>query len=98
MNDQAIAPHDAERARYLAQFEALSRELGTPLRVDRAAEVERNLSLLEDYARAAGLFRPEETLEFRLSQFLARWRLGEALAPMERGTPGPKVVSRPGHN
>ena len=56
---------------------------------ERAAEVERRLSAIEDYARSAGLFRPEETLEFRLSQFLARWRLGEALAPMERsGGPG----------
>jgi hypothetical protein len=32
------------------------------------------------------MFRPQETLEFRLSQFLARWRLGEALTPTERWT------------
>ena len=86
MNGQVIAPIDEERARYLVQFETLSRELTTPLPVDRAAEIERTLSLLEDYARRAGLFRPEETLEFRLGRFVARWRLGEALVPMERGT------------
>ena len=43
---------------------------------------ERKLSMREDYARRTGLFRP---LEMRLSRFLARWRLGEAFAPMERG-------------
>jgi hypothetical protein len=89
MNDQAIASLDEERARYLIQFEALSRELAAPLLIDRAAEIERKLSMVEEIARRSGLFRPEETLEFRLSRFLARWRLGEALAPMERsGGPG----------
>jgi hypothetical protein len=43
-------------------------------------------TVIDDCARSAGLFRPEESLEFRLLRFLARWRLGEALAPMERGT------------
>ena len=51
-------------------------------------EIERNLSLLEDYAHAAGLFRPEEQLEFRLGRFIARWRLGEALASIERRPKG----------
>jgi N6-adenosine-specific RNA methylase IME4 len=95
MNDQPLAPIDVQRQQCLAQFEALSRELANPLPVDRAAEVEKGLGRLEDYARSAGLFRPEESLEFRLGRFMARWRLGEALSPMERGTPGPKShVSR----
>jgi N6-adenosine-specific RNA methylase IME4 len=85
-----LAPVDVDRQRSLAKFESLTGELAAPLPVDRAAQVELELSMLEDVARRAGLFRPEETLEIRLGRFLARWRLGEALAPMERGTPGPK--------
>lgn len=80
-----LAPIDVDRGHALAKFDRLSRELARPLPLDRAADVERELSELEDYARSAGLFRPEESLEFRLGRFLARWRLGEALAPMERG-------------
>jgi hypothetical protein len=84
-----VVSFDEERARYLIQFESLSRELAVPLLVDRAAEIERKLSMLEDIARRSGLFQPEETLEIRLNRFIARWRLGEALAPMERmGGPG----------
>jgi N6-adenosine-specific RNA methylase IME4 len=83
--DQSIESTDEQRQQWLTRFDALSRELTNPLPVDRAAEVERNLSLLEDYARSAGLFRPEEELEFRLGRFIARWRLGEALASIERG-------------
>jgi N6-adenosine-specific RNA methylase IME4 len=84
-----LAPVDVNRQRSLARFEALSSELAAPLPVDRAAQVELELSMLEDVARRAGLFRPEETLEFRLTRFMARWRLGEALAPMDRsGGPG----------
>ena len=56
MNDQPIVSLDEERARYLVQFEALARELATPLPVDRAAEIERKLSMLEDIARRSGLF------------------------------------------
>jgi hypothetical protein len=67
----------------LTSFRALLEQI----KVDKQAAVEAQ--------RVACLFRPEETLEFRLKRFLARWRLGEALAPMERGTPGPKsYVSR----
>jgi N6-adenosine-specific RNA methylase IME4 len=84
--NQALATVELNRERSLAKFEALTRALAKPLPVDRAADIERELSALEDYARRAGRFRPEETLEFRLSRFMARWRLGEALAPMERGT------------
>lgn len=84
-----LAPFDVDRRSALAKFETLSRELAHPLPIDRAVNVERELGRLEEDARAAGLFRPEETLEMRLSRFLARWRLGEALAPMDRsGGPG----------
>jgi hypothetical protein len=38
------------------QRKDVARELANPLPVDRAAEVERTLSVLEDYARRAGLF------------------------------------------
>lgn len=79
-----LASVDVDRQRALAQFEIISRELAQPVSVERAAEADRLSSMLEDYARSAGLFRPEESLEFRLLRFLARWRLGEALAPMER--------------
>jgi hypothetical protein len=71
-----LAPIDVERGHALAKFERLSRILAHPLSLDQAADVERELSLLEYYARSAGLFRPEESLEFRLGRFLARWRLG----------------------
>jgi hypothetical protein len=50
-----LLPIEAERNRSLAKFTRLSRELASPLPVDRVASIERELTALEDYARAAGL-------------------------------------------
>jgi N6-adenosine-specific RNA methylase IME4 len=77
-----------QRDRSLTRFESHMRELRLAPPVERVAEIDRELDLIEQYARDTGLFRPPEMLEFRIGRFVARWKLGEALAGIERA-PGP---------
>ena len=81
----------------LRKLEALTGQLTAPLPIDRAAVVEHDLSLLEDYARSAGLFRPEEHLELRLAR--SRSLASRRGAGADRARTGPgrgkKVVGSP---
>jgi hypothetical protein len=42
----------------------------------KLSKVERELDLLEQYARDTGLFRHPEMIEFRIGRLVSRWRLG----------------------
>jgi hypothetical protein len=72
-----------QRSRALARFEEHLRELALSPPLERLAAIERELDLIEQYARDTGLFRHEETIEFRLGRFMSRWKLGEALGRIE---------------
>jgi hypothetical protein len=73
-----------QRSKALGRFEEHVRELALSPPLERLAAIERELDLIEQYARDTGLFRREETIEFRLGRFMSRWKLGEALARIER--------------
>ena len=75
---------------FVSPFSFLARKL-LPCRspLERVAAIENELDLLEQYARYTGLFRHPEMMEFRIGRFVSRWRLGAALAKVERGnSPG----------
>jgi hypothetical protein len=55
-----------QRSKALARFEEHLRELALSPPLERLAAIERELDLIEQYARDTGLFRREETIEFRL--------------------------------
>jgi N6-adenosine-specific RNA methylase IME4 len=76
------------RQKTLTRFEGHLRELAVSPPLERIAEIDRELDLIEQHARDTGLFRDHEMLEFRIGRLVARWRLGEALARVERA-PGP---------
>jgi N6-adenosine-specific RNA methylase IME4 len=53
--------------------------------LERVAVIDKELDLIEQFARDTGLFRDQEMLEFRLGRLETRWHLGERLAKVERG-------------
>jgi N6-adenosine-specific RNA methylase IME4 len=56
-----------------------------PLPAEEAAENEALLGAMDDFARRSGLIGEPVQAEIWLTRFLNRWRLGEALAKIERG-------------
>ena len=75
---------DAQRDKTLARFEDHMRELAVSPPLERVAWLDKELHLLEQYARDTGLFRDPEMLEFRIGRLVTRWHLGERLAKVER--------------
>ena len=98
MNDIAIdrrsSPEerllDAQRDRVLARFEDYMRELAVSPPLERVAALDKELDLIEQYARDTGLFRDLEMLEFRIGRLVTRWHLGQRLMKAGRGKRGPK--------
>ena len=92
MNDIAtfnapLEPQSAidRRAKTLVRFESHLRELAVSPPLERVAVIDKELDLIEQFARDTGLFRDQEMLEFRLGRLVTRWHLGERLAKVERG-------------
>jgi N6-adenosine-specific RNA methylase IME4 len=73
-----------QRQKSLARFEGHMRELAVSPPLERIAAIDRELNLIEQYARDTGLFRDHEMLEFRIGRLVTRWHLGERLAKVER--------------
>jgi N6-adenosine-specific RNA methylase IME4 len=83
-------PTDERRTKALSRFEEYMRELALSPPLERVAALDKELDLIEQYARDTGLFRDHEMLEFRIGRLVTRWRLGERLAKvMRKGGPGP---------
>jgi N6-adenosine-specific RNA methylase IME4 len=74
----------AGKNKMLARFEARLHDLDAAVQLGDIADIDRDLDLIERYAREAGLLQPVELVEFRLGRFIARWKLGEALAKIVR--------------
>ena len=93
MNDvskiEVRAVETAERReRTLARFEDYARELQLSPPLERTAAIDVELGLLEQFARASGLFHEKEMLSFRLMRIMSRLSLGDRLAEVARA-PGP---------
>ena len=81
---------DEKRAKALVRFETHMRELAVSPPLERVAWLDKELDLIEHYARDTGLFRDHEMLEFRIGRLVTRWHLGERLARVERA-PGKRT-------
>jgi hypothetical protein len=58
--------------------------LAVPLPPERAAAFDKTLWLIKEAARKSGLLQDAEVAEVRVTRFLARCRLGEALRKLAR--------------
>jgi N6-adenosine-specific RNA methylase IME4 len=92
VNDLAVAPK-TEREVVAKQSAVLMRVEDGPLSAEEAAANENMLAALEEMARRSGLVSETIQVEVWLTRFLNRWRLGEALRKVERGSAGRKGKS-----
>jgi N6-adenosine-specific RNA methylase IME4 len=92
MNVLAARPKSelAGKNKALARFRAHMGDLATAVELEDVARIDRELHLIEEYARDSGLFGQPEFMDIRLGRFASRWKLGARLAKIERAA-GPRA-------
>ena len=84
MND--IAPLSGSRNLPTIDIDGMSRALRTADDAEQVVVIERQLDLLEQHMRDTGLYPPEQVRAVNELRMRARWRLGQLLAAITRGT------------
>src|SRR4051812_40741720 len=84
MND--LAPISSGRKLPTIDIDGMSRALRAADDAKQVIVIERQLDLLEQHMRDSGLYPPAQVREVNELRMRARWRLGQLLAAITRGT------------
>jgi hypothetical protein len=91
-----VPPVESVALSPLVQVNQISRALAEAISPPQVIEIEAKIAALENYMRDAGLYSTEEIRPVNEARMRARWRLGQLLAEIERGPPGPTPKDKGG--